>query len=139
MVDQFRYAFLYSPTQGWSYGNVAELGFFGYSDQDIVDSGLLIPPTTVSCETNSTGVVVSWDRGWNNASYRVERSRAGSEAWVPVASLETNVFSSVDMTVPRKGTWQWRVTSVSENSDTISSLPCTRYYDPHIGMTIIIF
>ena len=138
-TDQFQYVFLWSPTHGQTYGNVAEVGFFGYSDQDIVDSGLLIPPTTVSCETNSTGVVVSWDRGWNNASYRVERSRAGSEAWVPVASLETNVFSYVDMTVPRKGTWQWRVTSVSENSDTISSLPCARYYDPHIGMTIIIF
>ena len=120
-------------------GNVSEVGFFGYSDQDIVDSGLLIPPTTVSCETNETGVAISWDRGWNNESYRVERSRAGSDEWTPVASLDTNVFSFVDTKVPRKGTWSWRVTAVAEGGDTISSLPCSRYYDPKVGIIIMVF
>ena len=137
--DQFQYVFLWSPTQEVTMGNVSEVGFFGYSDQDIVDSGLLIPPTTVSCETNETGVAISWDRGWNNESYRVERSRAGSDEWTPVASLATNVFSFVDTKVPRKGTWSWRVTAVSEGGDTISSLPCSRYYDPKVGIIIMVF
>ena len=135
--DQFQYVFLWSPKQESTYGNVSEVGFFGYSDQDIIDSGLLIPPTTVSCETNETGVVVTWDRGWNNESYRVERRRAGVDEWTTVASLDTNVFSFVDKRVPRKGTWSWRVTAVSEGGDTISSLPCSRYYDPNVGMAII--
>ena len=131
------YVFLWSLKHAQTYGNVSEVGFFGYSDQDIVDSGLLIPPTTVSCETNATGVVVSWDRGWNNESYLLERSRAGVDEWTPVASLETNVFSFVDKKVPRKGTWSWRVTAVSEGGDTISSLPCSSYYDLKSGLAII--
>ena len=136
-TDQFQYVLLWSLEQAQTYGNVSEVGFFGYSDQDIIDSGLLIPPTTVSCETNDVGVVVSWDRGWNNESYRVERSRAGVDEWTPVASLETNVFSFVDTRVPRKGTWSWRVTAVSDGGETISSLPCSSYYAPGTGMAII--
>ena len=138
-ADKFRFVFLWAgPVKKATYGNVAEVGFYGFSDQDIIDSGLLIPPTTVSCETNATGVAVAWDCGWNAASYSVERSRAGVEEWTAVASVETNVLSLVDESVPRKGEWQWRVTAVAEGGDTISSLPCRpQYCDPGRGMIIM--
>ena len=137
-ADKFRFVFLWAgPVKKATYGNVAEVGFYGFSDQDIVDSGLLIPPTTVSCETNATGVAVSWDRGWNAASYRIDRRRAGAEEWTAVASVETNELSYVDGSVPRRGEWQWRVTAVAEGGDTISSLPCRlQYYDPRRGLVI---
>ena len=137
-MDKFRFVFLWAgPIKMATYGNVAEVGFYGFTDQDIVDSGLLIPPTTVSCETNATGVVVSWDRGWNAASYRIDRRRAGAEEWTAVASVETNELSYVDGSVPRRGEWQWRVTAVAEGGDTISSLPCRlQYYDPRRGLVI---
>ena len=136
-TDAFRYVFLLSPTESATYGNVAEVGFYGFADQDIIDSGVLIPPTAVSCATNRDAVVLSWDRGWNAASYRVERRKAGAEAWTAVASLSTNVFEYADCGVPRKGVWQWRVSSVSDVGESISTLPCSSYYDPNRGLAIM--
>ena len=139
-LDKFRYVFLWSTTHEKTYGNVGEVGFFGYTDKDIEDSGLLIPPTRVSCETNATGVALSWDRGWNNASYRVERRRAGTDgAWTEVASLATNALSFTDDTVPRSGTWEWRITVEAEGSDPISSLPCSCYVKVARGFVIKFF
>lgn len=137
-VDKFRYVFLYSPTQAQTYGNVAEVGFYGFSDQDIVDSGLLIPPTKVSCETNRSAVVVSWDRGWNNAAYRLDRRLAGGDAWIAVATVGTDVFSCADATVPSSGVWEWRVTVVSAGGDEMSSVSCSTYFKPNRGFQFIV-
>ena len=139
-LDKFRYVFLWSTTHAATYGDVAEIGFFGYTDKDIEDSGLLIPPTRVSCETNATGVALSWDRGWNNASYRVERRRVGTDgAWTEVASLAADALSFTDDTVPRSGMWEWRITVEAEGSDPISSLPCSCYVKVESGFVIKFF
>ena len=138
IADKFRYVFLLSPTDSSTYGNVAEVGFYGFTDQDIIDSGVLVPPPTVSCVTNVSDVTLSWERGWNADSYIVERRKAGGDdGWAQVASLETNVLTYVDGSVPRSGTWVWRITAVAEGKEPISSLPCVLYFNPHRGMTII--
>ena len=138
MADKFRLVFLMAPDDYPTYGEVAEVGFYGFSDQDIIDSGVLVPPPTVSCVTNISDVTLSWEQGWNAEAYVVERRKAGSDdGWTQVASLETNALAYVDGSVPRSGTWEWRITAVAEGKDPISSLSCIQYFDPHRGMTII--
>ena len=140
MTDKFRLVFLMAPDDYATYGEAAEVGFYGFSDQDIVDSGVLIPPPTVACVTNMYDVTLSWELGWNADSYIVERRKAGGDyAWTQVASLETNVLQHVDVSVPRSGTWEWRITAVAEGKEPISSLSCTRYFDPHRGSVLIVW
>lgn len=137
--EAFRYVFLLSPTDYDTFGNIAEVGFYGYSEQDIVDSGILIPPTEVACATNFHGATLSWDRGWNAESYVLERRIAGSDGpWKRLVTLATDVHSYEDASVPRSGTWEWRITAEAEGKDPISSLPCAAFLDPHLGAVIII-
>ena len=139
-TDSFRRIFLMAPNDSdWTYGNVAEVGFYGFTDQDVIDSGVLVPPPTVSCATNDVGVALTWEKAWNAESLRVERRLAGADgAWAGVASLASSAVSFVDETVPRSGTWEWRVTAVA-GAEEISSLPCSCSVKVSRGLVISIW
>ena len=136
-VDAFRYVFLYCPTDYDTYGNVGEVGFYGFADQDIVDSGVLVPPVDVSAAAENTAVALTWKKGWNHASYAIERRKAGEKTWSRIASgISAGTLSYLDEdSTMRKGVYEYRVLAVSGDDEAYSvSSRCE--FTPKRGLTI---
>ena len=108
----YRFAFIRAPGdvfQGF-YCSVAELGFFGYCDQDVIDSGVLVPPSSVTATGTAQNVTVSWTEGATVESYEVERRVAGGE-WMTVAELPPTVLAFTDYAAPEGVSLEYRVTA----------------------------
>lgn len=132
--------FLYSTRNyqdgGYFGGNVAEVMFFGWNAQDIIDAGVVIAPKTVTFANTGDhlGVIVSWDEGANaDDGYAVERRVRGSDdAWTVVAEVAAGVTSYTDTTMTQ-GYWEYRVTA-KKGGETASSPAFSRaYYTPADG------
>lgn len=139
--DTCRYVYYQTPDQGtfnW-YGNVAEVGFFGWSEQDILDSGVLVPPTAVSLKADLAAMTVSWNDGYNVASYVVQRRKQGEADWTVVATLgpDARSFVNDDLTL-RKGFYEFRVTAVSSSGTEVVAGVASCEFTPKRGMLLII-
>ena len=138
-VDTFRYVFLYSPDDFETYGNVGEVGFYGFTDQDIIDSGILIPPENVVATAKNTAVALSWSKAWNHGSYAIDRRREGEEEWVRIASglgAEDLCYLDDDSSV-RKGVYEYRVLAVAGENE-VSSARVRCAYSPKRGLVIVV-
>lgn len=126
-----------SGTNDKFYGNVAEVSFFGWSQQDLIDSGIVTAPSAVSCARSADGlsVIVTWNAGVNVASYALQRRPRGDgdEAWLTVATVDGNVLSAAD-TGMTQGFWEYRVVAAGADSLTLASeLVSHAYYTPGTG------
>jgi len=141
-TNAYKYVFLWSPDPRGpfapTYGNMAEIGFFGWSDHDIIDSGILIPPTEFTATTNATSVSLAWNAGWNVENYRVERRMQGEENWTVLATLGPNARTYSDAGVVRKGFYEYRLTAVAAGKDDVSLPVVTLYLHFKTGMILLL-
>jgi hypothetical protein len=138
-VDAFRYVFLYCPTDYETYGNVGEVGFYGFTDQDIIDSGVLVPPENVAASAKNTAVALSWSKAWNHGSYAIDRRREGEEEWTRIAfglDAEALAYLDDDPSV-RKGVYEYRVLAVAGENE-VSSARARCAYSPKRGLVIVV-
>ena len=138
-MDAFRYVFLFSPDDQATYGNVGEVGFYGFTDQDIIDSEILIPPENVVATAKNTAVALSWSKAWNHGSYAIDRRREGEEEWVRIASglgAEDLCYLDDDSSV-RKGVYEYRVLAIAGENE-VSSARVRCAYSPKRGLVIVV-
>jgi hypothetical protein len=137
--DVFRYVFLFSPNNFGTYGNAGEVGFYGFTDQDIIDSGVLVPPNNVVAVPEDTAVVLSWSNAWNHSSYAIDRRKFGQENWTRIASdLATDSFTYCDDdNSVRKGVYEYRVLAVL-GEDEVSSARVRCNYSPKRGLIVTV-
>lgn len=139
IVDVFRYVFLYSPNGFSTYGDVGEVGFYGFTDQDIIDSGVLVPPENVAASAKNTAVALSWSKAWNHGSYAIDRRREGEEEWTRIAfglDAEALAYLDDDPSV-RKGVYEYRVLAVAGENE-VSSARARCAYSPKRGIVIVV-
>ena len=122
-VHPYRYVWIWKPTGNW-YANVAEVQFYGWTQKDIDDSGLVIPPDAVTLARGAaTGsAVVGWSGGANVTSFAVERRVAGESDWTTVASelpATDTSWADADLTVGE--TYEYRVVAHGKGSDSIAT------------------
>jgi len=135
-----RYVYLQNPnlaTFNW-YGNVAEVGFFGYTDQDTIDSGVLIPPTEITCTVGLNTMTIFWNAGWNVASYTLQRRVKGESEWATVKSgLPSTTLSCSDGGTLLKGIYEYRIVAVSSSDETIPTPSVECDFNPRRGTAIL--
>ena len=128
-VHPYRYVWIWKPTGNW-YANVAEVQFYGWTQKDIDDSGLVIPPGAVTLAHGAaTGsAVVGWSGGVNVTSFAVERRVAGESDWETVASglpATDTSWADADLTVGE--TYEYRVVAHGKGSDSIATPSVSLY------------
>lgn len=139
LTGAFRYVFLFSPDDQATYGNVGEVGFYGFTDQDIIDSGVLVPPENVAASAKNTAVALSWSKAWNHGSYAIDRRREGEEEWTRIAfglDAEALAYLDDDPSV-RKGVYEYRVLAVAGENE-VSSARARCAYSPKRGIVIVV-
>ena len=137
--DECRYVYYQTPTPAtfnW-YGNAAEFGFFGWCEQDIVDSGVLVPPTEIAVTPDTAEMTVSWNAGYNVASYLVQRRVAGTEAWTDVVTLPPSATSCADGARLKKGGYEYRVLATGTDGTTGLTAVVGCDFEPKRGMILI--
>lgn len=139
LSGSFRYVFLFSPNNYATYGNVAEVGFYGFTDQDVIDSGVVIPPELVTAEAGNTAVRLSWSRGWNHASFAVDRRKAGDGEWSRIATgIDPAVSEYLDDDPGmRKGVYEYRLVAVAGAEEAWSPRTACEY-SPKRGLIITV-
>lgn len=137
-TESYRYAYLREPVESvhW-FGNIAEVGFFGWNEQDIVDSGVLVPPTEIAVVADTAEMTVSWNAGYNVASYLVQRRVAGTETWTDVATLPSTATSCTDGGQLKKGSYEYRVLTTGTDGTTGLTAVVGCYFEPKRGMLLI--
>lgn len=114
-TDAFRYVFLFSPTGYSTYGNVSEVGFYGFTDGDVADSGIPQPSENFTATAKSGRVDLAWGAGRNVVSYAVDRRKAGESAWTRIASglgSGTRAWRDDDPALG-KGVYEYRLAAVA--------------------------
>lgn len=67
--------------EGGFYGNVAELAFFGWTQDDLDAAPVLGTPGAPSFVRGDKSVTLTWDAALHAASYSVQRRARGTEEW----------------------------------------------------------
>lgn len=115
------------------HGNVAELQFFGWTQEDIDKAGVLMPPGDVTLTSLANGVRVSWNAGACAAGYRVERRLHGGDAWqVAYDGTDKDVRSFDDENL-LSGNYDYRVVSKRDEETVASSVFSIIFYVPGSG------
>lgn len=137
-TESYRYAYLREPVESvhW-YGNVAEVGFFGWCEQDILETGVLVPPTEIAVSADAVAMTVTWNAGYNVASYLVQRRVAGTEAWTDVATLPPSATSCTDGEKLRKGSYEFRVLATGTDGTTGLTVAAGCDFRPKRGMLLL--
>ena len=140
-ANTYRCVFLWGTKgifEGETFCNIGEMAVFGWNEQDIVDSGVLVPPTEIAIVADQAAMTVSWNAGYNVASYAVQRRKAGETEWTSVASLApTTLTFCDDDTSLRKGFYEFRVLAVPAEGDPIATPVVGCYFEPKRGMLLI--
>ena len=124
----YRYVWLWK--NGSWYANVAEVQFYGWTQKDIDDSGLVIPPDAVTLARGAaTGsVVVGWSGGANVTSFAVERRVAGENDWTTAASgLPATDTSWTDEGRTIGATYEYRVVANGKDGDSMATPSVSLY------------
>ena len=100
-----------------TYCNVAEMAIYGWSENDVADSGILIPPTEFTVTATETSAILNWNEGCNVGNYRVECRKKGEADWTLLATLGPDVQTYSDSGAIRKGVFEYRLTAVAEGQD----------------------
>ena len=89
---QYQQVFLYGS--GAWYGNVSEIGIFGWTQADIDAAGFPIAPSEVRFVRGEggTSVTISWSAGLNVESYRVEALQGGE--WTELTTVAADAERS---------------------------------------------
>ena len=127
-VHPYRYVWLWKDSN-W-YANVAEVQFYGWTQKDIDDSGLVIPPDAVTLARGAaTGsVLVGWSGGANVTSFAVERRVAGESDWMTVASeLPATDTSWTDEGRTIGATYEYRVVANGKDGDSMATPSVSLY------------
>jgi hypothetical protein len=90
--------FLYATREDTDrfYGNVAELAFFGWTNDDIAAAPLVVAPSDISFSRGVNGPIISWNDGNNVQRYILKRRLRGLSEWTVVAELQKTVYSYTD-------------------------------------------
>jgi len=115
--------------------NVAELMFFGWTQHDIDEAGIVAAPDSLSLARSADGlaVVASWSAGICAANYRLERRARGAAEWTSVATVPGAVLTCNDTSVSQ-GYWEYRVVAISpEGDESASAAYSYSYYAPGNG------
>ncbi len=83
---------------GGFYGNVAELAFFGWTQEDIDAAPVLGTPGAPSFVRGDKSVTLAWDSALHASSYAVQRRVRGTEEWETRAEglTETSYVDAVE-------------------------------------------
>lgn len=115
--------------------NVAEVLFFGWTQQDLIDSGMVTAPSELFCTRSADGlsVVVTWNAGVNVETYTLQHRPRRSEEWDTVATVDGSVLTATDTEITQ-GFWEYRVIATGEDSTTVpTDLISYTYYKPGTG------
>lgn len=136
----YRYAFIYAPGDIFRgfYLNVAEAGFFGWSENDAADSGLVFAPTEISVAPNTSVMVISWNAGVNVDSYLVQRRTSAAEAWTDVATLPSTTLSYADGEKLKKGHYEFRVIAKGADDTEAWTAVTGCDFEPKRGLMLIL-
>lgn len=96
-VSTFRYAFIHknAPDAAASnWGNVLEVTFYGYDDDDVTAAQVIAPEVFTATRT-ADGVRLAWTRGYNVGTLSLER-RAGDGEWTEVVAQAADAGSWTD-------------------------------------------
>ena len=122
--------FLFADSSdGAFYGNVAEVLFFGWTDEDLAAAEELSAPRTLSFSRDGAGLKVSWTTGTAVSSYRLERRERGGENWTELMTLTANTYAGTDSTVTA-GAWEYRVTAIGADGSTASTAAYSYLFYP---------
>ena len=136
----YRYAFIYAPGDIFAgfYLNVAEVGFFGWSEDDAADSGLVFAPTEISVSANTAVMAVSWNAGVNVDSYIVQRRTSAAEAWTDVVTLPSTARSYADGDRLKKGHYEFRVVAKGADGTEAWTAVTGCDFEPKRGLMLIL-
>lgn len=125
--------FLYGD--GEFYGNVAEVMFFGWTNADVEEAGIVTAPGEVTF-SRGTGaeLILAWSRGGGAVTgYRVERRVRGTDDWATIGTTDADTLTFTDASVETT-VYEYRVTTLGKDSAEATSEAFTyRYYVPSTG------
>ena len=115
------------------HGNVAEVQFFGWTQDDIDKAGVLTPPTDVILTRLANGVRVSWSKSVAASGYNVERRLHGTDAWqVAYVGNDGSVLSYDDVNLS-SGNYDYRVIAKRDGETAETSVYSVIFYVPGSG------
>ena len=124
-------------------GNVAELMFFGWTQTDLDNAGVLVAPKDLSFARSADGRSVNlvWDAGMSATDGYVVQRRvrgAGDDAWVDIATTEMGVTTCDDRSDATvnpltQGFWEYRVGGKQDAETAFSPVFGYTYYAPGEG------
>ena len=117
------------------HGNVAELMFFGWTEDDIRAAGIVTAPTALTFTRAMDGrsVAVAWTAGANASGYRIERRARGADAWNVLGTTTGDVTTWSDATMTQ-GALQYRAVALGIDDEAPSTMFDYTYYVPGDGM-----
>ena len=115
------------------HGNVAELQFFGWTQEDIDKAGVLMPPGDVTLSNLPNGVRIVWSTGAFATGYRVERRLHGGDTWETAYDGTDKDVRSFDDENLSSGNYDYRVISKRDEETVASSVFSIIYYVPGSG------
>lgn len=93
----YRYAFMHknaADAANASWGNVLQVTFYGYDDDD-VSAAQVIAPETFTATRTADGVRLAWTHGYNVETLSLER-RVGDGEWTEVVAQATDAGNWTD-------------------------------------------
>ena len=115
-------------TSGTFNGNVAELQFFGWTQDDIDKAGVLLPPADVALTRLVNGVRVSWSKSVVATGYNVERRSHDTDAWQEAYVGNDGSVLSYDDANLTPGNYDYRVIAKRDGESVASSVYSVIYY-----------
>ena len=136
----YRYAFLHknaADAASSSWGNVAEVTFYGYDDDDAAAAQLIAPERLTAVRADD-GVVLAWTPGYNVTSYVLECKVGSDGEWTDLESFGLDAFSTKDTAATVVGTvYYYRVKVTVDDVTKYSPEASVCFYEAGDGMGLL--
>ncbi|MCQ2390499.1 MAG: discoidin domain-containing protein [Kiritimatiellae bacterium] len=110
------------------HGNVAELRFYGWDEDDVAKAGVVTPPTEITFVRQDDGIAVAWNAGSSAVTgYGLQRRSRGVSEWTDVTETSVDVRTYVD-TGLTDGVYEYRVVAKGADDQTVASAPFTAVF-----------
>lgn len=109
------------------HGNVAELQFFGWNEDDVEAAGVLAPPTEMTFERLPTSLRIGWNAGSAVTGYVLQRRPRGGSEWTQVAETAKDVRTYEDAGLAT-GAYEYRIVAKGANDAAAESVPFTAVF-----------
>lgn len=116
----YQYAFIHknaSDAAANNWGNVIEITFWGY-DEDDVSAAQLIAPERLTASRTAGGIQLAWTPGFNVTGYVLERKAGEDGAWSELGTFGLDSLGTMDSTATVVGTRYYYRVKVEEDGVT---------------------